>query len=416
MVKAKAKEKPIPPKIHCAYDELVSIEKLVPHPKNRNQHSEEQIERLASILEYQGIRKPCVVSKRSGFMTTWHGRLLAAKYAKWTHVPVNYQDYDSEEQEYADLVADNAIAEWATLDLASINKDLPALGPELDIEMLGIKDFVLEPMDKFKGDEDAVPEVPKEPTTRMGDLYLLGNHRLLCGDSTDKVQVERLMNGEKADMVFTDPPYGVGYDPGWREKFCEKRGNEHDRKTKTSTKYMTNDDDFDFTAVIASFDPTVVYVWHASSHTVAVHNGLSKNGITPKQMIVWNKTMHVLSRSHYHWKHEPCWYAVKEGQNHMWAGATDQTTVWDFPPMHSFANKEEHTGHACQKPVALMEKGIANHTCKIVADPFLGSGSTLIACEKTNRRCFGLEIDPLYCDVIVERWEKYTGKKATKVN
>lgn len=402
-------------KIHCAYDELVPREKLKGHPKNPNQHPEDQIARLAQILRYQGWRYPVKVSKRSGFITSGHGRIEAAWLNGWDKVPVNYQDYEDDEQEYADVIADNAIASWSELDLASVNTHMVELGPDFDIDLLGIKDFVLDMSEKTEGltDEDDVPAIPEIPKTKMGDLYHLGSHRLLCGDSTKKEDVARLMNGEKADMVFTDPPYGVGYNPEWREKFCAKRGNEHDLKTKTSTKYMPNDVDFDFTEVIAAFDPTVVYVWHASSHTVAVHGGLSTKGIIPKQMIVWNKTIHTLSRSHYHWKHEPCWYAVKEGENHMWAGAHDQTTVWDFPPMHSFANKEEHTGHACQKPVALMEKGIANHICKIIADPFLGSGSTLIACEKTGRRCYGMEIDPHYCDVIVERWEKFTGKKAT---
>lgn len=407
MVKAKAKEKPIPPKIHCAYDELVSIEKLVPHPKNRNQHSEEQIERLASILEYQGIRKPCVVSKRSGFMTTWHGRLLAAKYAKWTHVPVNYQDYDSEEQEYADLVADNAIAEWATLDLASINKDLPALGPELDIEMLGIKDFVLEPMDKFKGDEDAVPEVPKEPTTRMGDLYLLGNHRLLCGDSTDKVQVERLMNGEKADMVFTDPPYGMNLNTDWsngvRAKDAMSYLNSGNPIPKAYSKVIGDSVDFDPTYVLNMFEEVKeIFLWGADYYSDKVSN--RNNG----SWIVWDKRCDESADKAFGANFELCWSKAKHKREIARIrsgifGVKDDSKTRVYPT---------------QKPTVLAEWFFDRwgKDAKNIWDGYLGSGSTLIACEKTNRRCFGLEIDPLYCDVIVERWEKYTGKKATKVN
>ena len=198
-------------KYHCKYDELVEPKKLVPHSHNRNKHPSDQLKRLAKILEYQGWRYAVKVSKQTGMVTTGHGRMEAAKILKCA-VPVVYQEYDDTEQEYADVQSDNAIASWAELDLSGVNEDLADLGP-FDIDLLGIENFTVEAADKYNDEkEDSVPDVPEEPKTQLGDLYLLGDHRLYCGDSTDKECVDYLMNGEKADMVFTDPPYGISYE------------------------------------------------------------------------------------------------------------------------------------------------------------------------------------------------------------
>jgi len=187
----------------------VEIKTLKPHPKNPNKHSKEQIKRLAEIIKYQGFRSPVVVSNRSGYIVAGHGRVEAAIQNGLSKVPVSYQDFTDDEQEYAHMTADNAIADWATLDLSAINKDIIELGPDFNIDMLGIKDFEIEPADKYEDkDADAVPE-KVEPKAKLGQIYKLGEHRLMCGDSTDKDAVARLMNGEKADMVFTDPPYGI---------------------------------------------------------------------------------------------------------------------------------------------------------------------------------------------------------------
>lgn len=205
--------------VHCLYDKLVSTSELAPHPKNRNKHPDEQIERLAKVLKYQGWRYPVKVSKLSGFITSGHGRLLAARLNGWKEVPVNFQDYEDEAQEYADVQADNAIASWAELDLAGINSDIGDLGPDFDIDLLGIEDFTLEIAEKLEPqcDEDDIPE-QVEAKTKRGDIYKLGRHRLMCGDSTSIDDVERLMAGDKADMVFTDPPYGVAYEGGHNKK------------------------------------------------------------------------------------------------------------------------------------------------------------------------------------------------------
>jgi DNA modification methylase len=406
-------------KIECLNDDVVFITRLKSHPKNRNKHPEEQIKRLADILKYQGWRYPVKVSKRSGYVTSGHGRIEAAKLNGWDQVPVNYQDYESEEQEYADVIADNAIANWSELDLASINADLPDLGPDFDIDLLGIEDFTLDMADK-EGlcDEDEVPETPKEATTRLGDLFALGEHRLLCGDSTKKEDVERLMGGEKADMVFTDPPYGVSYTE--KNEFLNSLG-----KPMSVTKAIENDSKtipemFDLWSAVfnltaeASHDKASYYICspQGGELMMMMMQAIDQSPWSLKHTLIWNKNNHVLGRCDYHYKHEPILYGWKKKGTHEFHGNGTQTkSVWDIAKPHN------SDLHPTMKPVELMENAIKNSSraSEKILDLFLGSGSTLIACEKTNRRCFGMEIDPHYCDVIIARWEKFTGKKAVKL-
>lgn len=180
-------------KIHCQYSELVDVSALKSHPKNANIHPTDQIERLARILEYQGWRYPVKVSRQTGYVTSGHGRILAAKLNGWREVPVSFQDYDDETQEIADVTSDNAIASWAELDLGTINAFVPDLGPDFNLDLLGIKGFELDASDKFHGDEDAVPETPIEPKVKRGELWILGEHRLLINDCTVKENVEKLL-------------------------------------------------------------------------------------------------------------------------------------------------------------------------------------------------------------------------------
>lgn len=407
-------------KIQCLYDQLVPIRDLKPNPKNRNRHPDDQIKRLAQILDYQGWRYPVKVSKRSGFVTSGHGRIEAAKLNGWDTVPVNFQDYESEDQEYADVQADNAVASWAELDLAGINTDLAELGPDFNIDLLGIKDFVLEPADKIPPgcDEDDVPE-KVEPKTKRGDLYQLGRHRLLCGDSAIIDDVEKLMGGEKADLLWTDPPYGVSY--------TDK--NEYLNSLATGyrlTKAIENDDrppeqmnEFWFT--VLSNSHTVLT--DRSSYYIASPQGgdlmmmmmmsIIRAGFQFKHMLIWVKNAHVLGRCDYNYKHEPMLYGWKEGGTHEFYGeGRCKTSVWDFNrPL-------KNDLHPTMKPVELVEEALLNSSKQNghVLDLFGGSGSTLIACEKTNRRCFMMEIEPHYCDVIIARFEKFSGKKAELLN
>ena len=397
--------------VHCLYDKLVSTSELAPHPKNRNKHPDEQIERLAKVLKYQGWRYPVKVSKLSGFITSGHGRLLAARLNGWKEVPVNFQDYESEEQEYADVQADNAIASWAELDLAGINSDIGDLGPDFDIDLLGIEDFTLEIAEKLEPqcDEDDIPE-QVEAKTKRGDIYKLGRHRLMCGDSTSIDDVERLMAGDKADMVFTDPPYGVAYEGGHNKK--KRSGIENDTLSGESLSDLFSDSLSNAETVTA--DHAAFYIWYANRKEVETFASFSKLSLKVRAVLCWYKVRSGLGAfmAQYIPNHEPCIYAHKEGCSPQWFGPTDEKTVWELQ------KESKNEFHPTQKPIGLPERAICNSSKPgdSILDLFGGSGSTLIACEKTGRHAYLMELDPHYCDVIVARWEKYTGQKAVLIN
>lgn len=368
--------------VRCLYDQLVLSKDLKSHPQNRNDHSKEQIIELAEILNYQGWRYPIKVSKQSGFITSGHGRLMAALLNKWTEVPVNFQDYDSPEQEYADVQADNAIALWAQMDLEKIREDLKSL-KNVNPRMLGIKDFLIPPIEVLTPgcDEDEVPE-NVEPKTKLGDIYQLGNHRLMCGDSTSIDAVEKLMNGEKADMVFTDPPYGIGFKYNSHEDSTGEEYTEFCREWFHNLKLMS-----DF--IVISTGWAYNLFWYQNE---------------PKDTFYWlckNKRTGG-SISHFR-KIEPIF---------IW-GKPENRYDFDFWEQTTQIEEDLKGKHTCPKPVSLIESIISGGKNKgSVLDIFGGSGTTLIACEKTQRKCFMSELDPHYCDVIVARWEKFSGKKA----
>lgn len=392
--------------INCGYKGLVPIAKLKPHPKNRNIHPEDQIRRLADILKYQGWRYPVKVSNQSGYVTSGHGRIEAAKLNGWSDIPVDYQDYDNEDQEYADLTADNAIASWAELDLSGINTDLGDLGPDFDIDLLGIKNFELDILPpEPQCDEDEVPE-SVEPKTKRGDIYKLGRHRLMCGDSTSIDDVERLMDGARADMVFTDPPYGMFLDTDFDSMFAADKNHRETGKRFDAVK--GDREDFSpalINTIFAAFpDSKEVFLWGADYYSEHIPD--RKNG----SWVVWdkrcNEEMDRVSGNTF----ELCWSKQKHKRliaRILWSG---------HHGMQGGDTKKRV--HPTQKPTKLVEWFFDNwgKDTRTVVDLFGGSGSTLIACEKTNRSCFMMELDPHYCDVIVARWEKYTGQKAELVD
>lgn len=384
----------------------VPIREVKPNPKNRNKHSSEQIDRLCEIIKYQGFRTPLIVSTRSGLLVAGHGRLLAAKQLKLDEVPVIYQDFDSEEQEYAAQVSDNAIASWAELDLSGINFDLPNLGPDFDINMLGIKDFELEPADKYGDkDADATPEI-RATEIQRGDMWSLGNHRLRCGDSTSNSDVAALMNGEKADMVFTDPPYGMNLDTDFSDMPSNwSDGGSKERGTLNPKKYKPVEGD------ALQFNPSIclslsqdVVLFGADYYAVGLPPGGSWFVWDKRSSAEWNKKIEGMFGSEF----ELAWSKKKR-----------QRLIARVPWGGLFGNEHEDNRkrvHPTQKPIKLAE-WVFNETNagKLIVDLYLGSGSTLIACEKTNRKCYGMEIDPVYCQVIIDRWEKFTGQKAVKL-
>jgi DNA modification methylase len=241
--------------------------------------------------------------------------------------------------------------------------------------------------------------------TKPGDLILLGRHRLVCGDSTDADHVRRAMGETTPFMMVSDPPYGVAYDPAWR--------NEEGLSSTERTGVVANDHRVDWTDAYRHFPGDVVYLWHAGRFAADVAQHLGGVGFEVRAQIIWRKPRFAISRGHYHWQHEPCWYAVREGRTSNWVGDRSQSTVWDID---NSGRDEDETTHGTQKPLEAMARPIRNHgtTNDVVYDPFLGSGTTLIAAEQLGRTCVGLELEPAYCDVIVTRWENLTGQKATR--
>ncbi len=383
--------------IKCKFDVMMDIRELKSkfNPKNPNEHPEDQIEEIIKIFKYQGIRSPARISNLSDLLTAGHGRILSAEKMGLTEYPVEYQDYDSEEQEYADMVADNALQKWAILNIGKVNTEIGSLGPDFDIDLLGIKDFVVEVADKLPPgcNEDEVP-AHVEPRSHLGDVYSLGIHRLMCGDSTSIDAVEMLMNGEKADMVFTDPPYGVDAVGGDKAVGGGKivKSNRYSRIIGD----LSTDTAKDSIALVMGLG-IEKQVWFGAnnySHSLPESNGWlywqkNQTGDFADGELAWTSSKGSIKRF-----------------EHTWAGLIKASEHGD------------KRCHPTQKPVALAEWCFETYAkeSKSVLDLFGGSGSTLIACEKTNRRCFMMELDPHYCDVIVARWEKYTGKKAELVN
>lgn len=383
-------------KINCSYDELVELHKIIPNPKNPNKHPEKQIERLAKIIDYQGQRHPVIVSKRSGFVVVGHGRLEAIKKLGWEKCAVNFQDFKDEAEEYSFIVSDNAIAEWAELDLSAINTEMLDLGPDFDVDLLGLENFTIEPIEKFdpQSDEDDVPEAPVTPVTKRGDIWLLGNHRLMCGDSTMVDDVEKLMKGEKADMVFTDPPYGVSYQSNMRTK-------------SDKFEVIKNDDEFlDIVPIVEMFSRGFVFIW---STWKVIGEWLNKTSALgkPSNTIVWFKggggIGDLKKTFSTDWELALVWH-----RGHELTGKRIGS-VWSIGK-----DKAIDYRHPTQKPVALAEEALdkCSNSGYRVLDLFGGSGSTLIACEKMNRLSLNMELDEKYCDVIINRWQNYTGKKA----
>lgn len=396
---------------------FVPIEQIIPNPKNPNKHPQDQIERLSKIIDFQGFRVPLIISNRSGFLVSGHGRLECAKHLKIKELPVMYQDFESEAQEYAFVVSDNEIQKWASTDLSMVNMEMLDLGPDFDIDLLAIKDFVIEPIEKFEpqSDEDEVPEVA-HPITRRGDVWLLGNHRLMCGDSTMIDDVEKLMNGEKADMVFTDPPYNVNYESDHSGKIKNDKMSDKDFEQFIRDTYTAID--------FACADNASIYICHATM-VVEFDTVLREMDWAINNKIIWVKDIPTFTMAKYKWKYEPIHFCLKGSPKFY--GDKTQVNVWEIKSIQSAGNSDEMgntwfkggsknlTLHPTQKPYQLPLKAIENSSKKgdLLFEPFSGSGSTLVASEGSGRRCFAMELDEKFADVCIKRWELFAGKKAT---
>lgn len=385
------------------------IEAVIPYASNprRNQAAVSKV--AASIKEF-GFRQPIVVDS-GGVIIAGHTRLQAAQTLGLSEVPVHVADNLNPQQVKAYRIADNRTSEESEWDMELLALELDALKAEgCALEPLGFEDAELDSMlgqsVEVEGltDPDEVPEV-EEPFLRSGDLLELGGHRLLCGDSTKGEDVERLMDGKKADMVFTDPPYGVDYDGGIQ--FTNEG-------IKTGQRAKIKNDDLsiylDVIPMMARFTEGAIYTWFADTRAKDIYTAIYEVGVI-HAMLIWVKNGgYGAMNAHYKEKHEPCLYWKPKGKAMKWCGETTENTIWEIDKVG--INKL----HPTQKPVALGVKAISNHNAKSVLDLFLGSGSTLIACGKTARKCYGMEIDPHYCDVIVERWAAFTGQDELILN
>lgn len=388
-----------------------SLQRLIPYAKNARTHDDTQVSQIAGSIAEFGFVNPILVGD-DNIIIAGHGRLMAAQQLGLDTVPVIVLHHLTEAQRRALVIADNKIAENAGWNDELLKLELEELGDlGFDLDVIGFSDEELDELlgnDEQPGesDEDEIPEVEDEPVSRHGDVWVMGDHRLLCGDSTSKQDLEKLMSGELADMSFTDPPYNVDYGNNAKDKMRGK-----DRRIMNDN---LGDDFYQFLkgalTNLLSVTKGACYIAMSSSELDTLQKAFRDAGGKWSTFIVWAKNTFTLGRSDYQRQYEPILYGWREGNDHFWCGARDQGDVWFF-------NKPvKNDLHPTMKPVELVERALRNSSKSrdIVLDLFGGSGSTLIACEKTGRAARLIELDPKYVDVIVRRWQDYSGEQAIR--
>ncbi len=386
------------------------IDRLVFYARNprKNEHA---VPKMASLIKEFGFKVP-VVARSDGSVVDGHLRLMAARHLGMETVPVVLADEWTEAQVKAFRIAVNKSAEFAEWDTAMLKLEVEDLKElDFDLELTG---FELPELEDIMGagadggtecqtDPDAVPEAQEEPVSRLGDVWLLGRHRLMCGDSTDAGSVALLMNGSNADLLLTDPPYNVSYEGATKDRLTILNDSMDDEKFRS---FLA--DAFKAADTVMK-NGAAFYIWHADSEGYNFRGAVRDTGWMVRQCLIWVKNSMVLGRQDYQWKHEPCLYGWKDGAAHLWTSDRRQTTVLEF-------NKPNRNGeHPTMKPVELFEYQMLNSTNReaVVLDLFGGSGTTMIAAEKNGRSARLMELDPRYCDVIVRRWQDFTGQEAT---
>ena len=391
--------------------EWLETKGLIPYAKNSRTHSEAQVAQIAGSIKEFGFNNPVLVDEDNGIIAG-HGRVMAAQKLGLQAVPCIRLAHLSDTQRKAYVIADNRLALNAGWDDQMLTLELQELdGEDFDLSLLGFEadelNALLNPIKETEGltDEDAVPDAPEEPKTKPGDIYQLGRHRLMCGDSTSIDAVEKLMNGQLADILITDPPYNVAYEGKTKEALTIK----NDEMSDDQFRQFLRDAFVAADTVMKS--GAVFYIWHADSEGYNFRGACKDTNWKVRQCLIWNKDTMVMGRQDYHWKHEPCLYGWKEGAGHLWATDRKQVTIIECK------RPKRNDVHPTMKPVELIEYQLLNNTKgqDIVLDLFGGSGSTMIAAEKNGRTARLMELDPKYCDVIVKRWEDFTGQKAELV-
>jgi DNA modification methylase len=388
--------------------ETIPIKELKDHPKNPRYITKEQNQHLTDLIAKFGlIEKPIINLDRT--IIGGHQRIKILKKMKIKEVECWVPDQQLAEEDINHLCVglnlnqgefdyDILANQWDPMDLLKWGFT--------EEQLLGVADEIEQILGEEKEEEPLEAGKEEEAITKLGDLYELGDHRLICGDSTDADTVLRVLQDIEPILMVTDPPYGVNYDASWRDaagKGCRSKGK------------VQNDDKVDWRISYSLFKGSVAYIWHAGKHSAEVARNLEDCDFEIISQIIWAKQHFALSRGDYHWKHEPCWYAVRKAHQHNWKGDRKQTTVWDIANLNCFGKskeEDERTEHSTQKPLECMAKPIQNHTEKgdWVYDPFLGSGTTLIAAERLGRKCAGIELSPAYCDLIVKRYFNFIAK------
>jgi DNA modification methylase len=404
--------------------EQIKTADLVPYARNAKKHDEAQVAKIAGSIREFGFNNPVLIDADNGIIAG-HGRVMAAQKLALASVPCLRLSHLSETQKRAYILADNRLAElgggW---DAEMLKLELADLG-DLDVDLDGIgfgaddlQDLELSE-EPEASDVDAEPQIDKAEELRAkwvvepGQLWELGDHRLLCGDSTKKEDVEKALGGASPLLMVTDPPYGVEYDPSWRNETgiaddgtLQRISTGRVRKSigaKATGKVM-NDDRADWREAWQLFNGDVAYVWHAGKFAHKVALSLEAANFEIRSQIIWDKTRMIIGRGDYHWAHEPCWYSVRKNKTGHWGGDRKQTTIWPIP------HRASETGHGTQKPTDCMARPIRNHDSEFVYEPFSGSGTTIIACEQLGRKCRAIEISPAYVAVALQRWADATGK------
>ncbi len=388
------------------------VEKLIPYARNARTHSDEQVAQIAASIAEFGWTNPILVGT-DGIVIAGHARLQAARKLGMTEVPVIVLDHLSETKRRALVLADNRLALNAGWDEEMLRVELESIRDDgFDLEVLGftddeIEDLLREPEQVVEGntDEDTAPELPESAVTVPGDVWVLGEHRLLCGDSTQMEAIEKVLAGGLADMVFTDPPYNVNYGATMKDKLRgNKRKIANDNLGAGFEQFLR-----EACANILAVTKGAVYVCMSSSELHTLEKAFREAGGHWSTFVIWAKNTFTMGRSDYQRQYEPILYGWKDGTDHFWCGARDQGDVW-------FVKKPVANDlHPTMKPVELVDRAIRNSSKgrDTVLDPFGGSGTTLIACEKAGRQARLIELEPKYCDVIIRRWQEYSGRQAT---
>lgn len=406
------------------------LEWFVPYERNARTHPESQIALLASLLTKFGPDQDIVVDE-DRVILKGHGRILAAQQAGLTCFTFTQRIGLSESDKQAMRLADNQVALLSGWDKELVQGEIGSLKTQgYDILQLGFPEAQLRGWGIQVGTEappeEVIPEPPRVPIVRPGDLWVLGKHRLICGDCTDADAVQKVLGGKRPRLMVTDPPYGVNYNPGWREEMGidwmgqVQRSSTHPnvrRLTSRALGLVRNDDTASWQGAWDLFPGDVAYIWCASLTNDTVIADLERSGLKRRTQIVWRKQHFVFGRGDYHWQHELCWHVVRQGKKSGWTGDRRQTTVWDIANASAFHGESDDvvTGHGTQKPVECMKRPMENNSSAgdYVYEPFSGSGTTIIAGEMTDRRVLAIELDPGYVQVAIERWQQFANQEAT---